>query len=73
MKILVLNGPNLNLLGRREPDLYGRMTLDDIMRQVKARARKRGIKVDTFQSNEEGALVTKIGKTILSHWGIVLS
>ena len=73
MKILVLNGPNLNLLGKREPDLYGRTSLDDILRQVKARARKLGAKVDGFQSNEEGALVTRIGKSAGTYAGIIFN
>jgi len=73
MKILVLNGPNLNLLGRREPDIYGRTSLDDILRQVKARARKLGAKVVAFQSNEEGALVTRIGKSAGKVAGIIFN
>lgn len=62
MKILVLNGPNLNLLGSRDPDTYGNASLDDIMDRVRARARELGVDVDTFQSNEEGALVTRIAE-----------
>lgn len=59
-KILVLHGPNLNLLGRREPDIYGRMTLDDIDRQMAARAFEAGISLDVLQSNHEGTLVDAI-------------
>ena len=73
MKILVLNGPNLNLLGKREPDIYGRTSLADILRQVKARGRKLGVTVDAFQSNEEGALVTKIGASIGEYDGIIFN
>jgi 3-dehydroquinate dehydratase-2 len=73
MKILVLNGPNLNLLGRREPDIYGRTSLEDIVRQVKAKARKLGVSIDAFQSNEEGALVTEIGRSAGKFDGIIFN
>ena len=62
MKILVLNGPNINLLGVREPALYGRQTYDDLLRTVRAHAETRGVTVEFYQSNHEGDLVDAIQK-----------
>ncbi|GAA7762820.1 type II 3-dehydroquinate dehydratase [Cupriavidus metallidurans] len=59
-KVLVLHGPNLNLLGTREPQTYGHTTLDDINEALTKRAAEAGIGLDTFQSNHEGALVDRI-------------
>ncbi|MFV8835156.1 type II 3-dehydroquinate dehydratase [Aquisalimonas sp. APHAB1-3] len=58
--ILVLNGPNLNLLGRREPGVYGTDTLDTINARLQRQANAAGVTVETFQSNHEGALVDRI-------------
>ena len=59
-RISVIHGPNLNLLGTREPAVYGRQTLADINRRLRALARELGVTVETFQSNSEGALVDRI-------------
>jgi len=59
-KILVLNGPNLNMLGIREPAIYGREDLDGINRRLIAAARKEGVALETFQSNQEGALIERV-------------
>lgn len=60
MKILVINGPNLNMLGIREPDIYGKANYDSLVKQVKDHAEKLGTEVEVFQSNHEGAIVDAI-------------
>ncbi|HOD52450.1 MAG TPA: type II 3-dehydroquinate dehydratase [Candidatus Hydrogenedentes bacterium] len=60
MKVLVIHGPNLNLLGSREPETYGSATLDDINRMLREEASRLGIELSTVQSNSEGALVEAI-------------
>ena len=57
LRILVLHGPNLNLLGTREPEIYGHTTLADINRRLACRAKEAGIVLESFQSNHEGALI----------------
>jgi len=60
-KILIINGPNLNLLGTREPEVYGKITLDDIETQLKEKAEHLNVEIECFQSNHEGEIVDKIG------------
>jgi 3-dehydroquinate dehydratase II len=62
MKILVIHGPNLNLLGKREPEVYGLTSLDDINQQIVALSKELGVEAETFQSNSEGAIVDAIQK-----------
>ena len=57
MKLLVINGPSLNLLGQREPDIYGSQTYADLCRMIEAHAKKLGAEVEIRQSNHEGDLV----------------
>ncbi len=61
-KILVIHGPNLNLLGTREPDIYGKITLDTINTKLKELAKDNDVELEIFQSNHEGEIVEKIGK-----------
>ncbi|MBK8004861.1 MAG: type II 3-dehydroquinate dehydratase [Gemmatimonadetes bacterium] len=60
MRIAVLNGPNLNLLGTREPEVYGRATLADLERDVRAEAARLGVELTWFQTNHEGAFVDAV-------------
>ena len=73
MRILVLNGPNLQLLGRREPDVYGRVTLAEIRRRLVAHARTRRVTLDFLQSNVEGDLVTAVGESAGRYDGVVFN
>jgi 3-dehydroquinate dehydratase-2 len=59
-RVLVLQGPNLNLVGTREPAIYGHDSLDDIHREIAARSAELGLDVDFFQSNHEGALIDRL-------------
>lgn len=73
MKFLVLNGPNLNLLGRREPDIYGRADYAALEKLVRDTCRELDIDVDIFQSNHEGALVDRIQAAMDDADGIIIN
>ena len=73
MKVLILNGPNLNLLGTREPEKYGNQTLSDVENFVKEEASKLNVEVDFYQSNIEGELVDKIQEAKGNYDGIVMN
>jgi 3-dehydroquinate dehydratase-2 len=72
-KVLVIHGPNLNMLGKREPVMYGETTLDEINSQLEALGKTLGIVVETFQSNHEGAIVDKIQEAAATQKGIIIN
>ena len=73
MNVLVINGPNLNLLGIREPDLYGRQDYAALVALVEETCRQAGMTVEVFQSNHEGAIVDKIQEALGKFDGIVIN
>ncbi len=73
MKILVINGPNINMLGLREPDIYGSESFKTLCERIENHARNKGIEVKLFQSNHEGDLVDEIQKAYGVFDGIVIN
>jgi 3-dehydroquinate dehydratase-2 len=73
LKILVIHGPNLNLLGTRETDLYGNTTLDEVNQNLKKVGESQSLSVETFQSNHEGAIVEKIQQAIGAYSGLIIN
>ena len=74
MKILVINGPNINMLGIREPHIYGNRTYSDLLEKIKAYCNSKNIEVECFQSNHEGALIDKIQEAYFEKFdGIVIN
>lgn len=73
MKLLIINGPNLNMLGIREPDIYGRQTYQDLVDYVNQICAEKGIDCEVFQSNHEGAIVDKIQAAYGNMDGIVIN
>jgi 3-dehydroquinate dehydratase II len=72
-KVLVLNGPNLNLLGKRQPDIYGRLTFEQINKKIQALAKELGVEVEIRQSNSEGELVNWIQEAAIRFGAIVIN
>ncbi len=72
-KILVIHGPNLNLLGTREPDKYGNVSMDEINRAMQERASRSGLEIEAFQSNHEGAIVDRIQAAIGNCDGLIIN
>ena len=72
-KILVIHGPNLNMLGKREPHIYGHQSLDEINRELKDRGGQLGIEVEAFQSNHEGEIVDRIQQALDNCDGIIIN
>ena len=74
MKILVINGPNINMLGIREPQIYGNRAYSDLLEKIKAYCNSKNIEVECFQSNHEGALIDKIQEAYFEKFdGIVIN
>lgn len=72
-KVLVLHGPNLNLLGRRQPEIYGRLTLEQIDRKIRSLAKELGVEVEIRQSNSEGELVNWIQESPKQFGALVIN
>ena len=73
MKLLVINGVNLNMLGIREPSLYGKQDYKYLVKTIKSYAKEKGVKVELYQSNYEGAICTKIQKAYKKFDGIIIN
>ena len=73
MKILVINGPNLNMLGIREPGIYGKDSYEELCRRIREKAEELGVETEIFQSNSEGELVTRIQQALGREDAIVIN
>ena len=73
MELLLINGPNLNLVGKREPNIYGAQTLEDIQRELSTLASQLGVELNFFQSNSEGEIIDCIQKSVGSIDGIIIN
>ncbi|EYD70912.1 type II 3-dehydroquinate dehydratase [Limimaricola hongkongensis] len=72
-RIFILNGPNLNLLGQRQPEIYGHETLDDVARDCAALAAQLGLETELFQSNHEGEIIDQIHRARAAAAGIIIN
>ena len=73
MKLMVINGPNINMLGIREPGIYGKQTFSDLLMLLEATANRLGVEMEQYQSNHEGCIVDKIQKAYGNVDGIVIN
>ena len=73
MKLIVINGPNINMLGIREPDVYGKETFTDLLQLLQQWSKEFGVEIDQYQSNHEGDLVDKIQAAYNTYDGIVIN
>ena len=73
MKVYVIHGPNMNMLGIREPDIYGRQTYDDLVEYIRARCEENGMEPEFFQSNHEGELIDAVQQADGRYDGVVLN
>ena len=73
MKILIVNGPNLNMLGKREPEIYGLMSMEDIHENMRKVAEQANIEIEFFQSNYEGEIIDKIQECVGTCDGIIIN
>lgn len=73
LPVLILNGPNLNMLGKREPAVYGTATLADIETRLRAQGEKMGLNLEFFQSNDEGALVSRVQQAMGTSSGVIVN
>ena len=73
MKILVINGPNINMLGIREPEIYGRQSYEDLVKLIKKHAAEIGVEVEFYQSNHEGDIIDLIHKSKDEYDGVVIN
>ena len=72
-KIIIINGPNLNLLGQREDDIYGKNTLEDIKKICENKGKTRNLEIDFYQSNNEGELINKIQEVAEIYDGLIIN
>ena len=72
-KVLIIHGPNLNMLGKREPDIYGKTTLGEINNTLEGLGHRLGLEINTFQSNHEGEIVEKIQEAVTTHHALIIN
>src|SRR4030042_7130908 len=73
MKLLVIHGPNLNLLGRREPDIYGNLTLEELNKKITGYGKEKGIEIETIQTNKEEMIIDQLQNAENKYAGVILN